>query len=305
MLPPQRMRAVMFVNIPTRHIHMRRYLKETSSPRLWPGFATSSLDFTLFTPNYGRAQSQWQSESLSQWQWGQPQSDSDSASNPLSPYLVPDFGFSKFYWCIVTSTKLCKFYYNNYYTLIVLNCRLNYRAILRYSFCRRRDILDIRHIHIHRRHGRVSKAVGHLAHVWRGTGHNGDKSGTATTKTATRQNGDTPKRRQQWSKRRQLESATTRVKTATTIKSKRRQPLVKTATSIGKNGDKHWSKRRIILVKTATVIDQNGDNWQSNGDTSHVCSRAIPRCVVRDIRQHFLSFLPPKLAILSRFLAVT
>ena len=60
----------------------------------------------------------------------------------------------------------------------------------------------------------------------RGTGHNGDKSGTATTKTATRLNGDTPKRRQQWPKRRQLES-------------KRRQPLVKTVTSIVQNGDKH------------------------------------------------------------------
>ena len=91
-----------------------------------------------------------------------------------------------------------------------------------------------------------------------GTGHNGDKSGTATTKTAIRQNGDTPKRRQQWSKRRRLES-------------KRRQAFVKTATSIGQNGDEFWSKWRQSLVKTATVVSQrrrnlvgqNGNNSQS------------------------------------------
>ena len=64
--------------------------------------------------------------------------------------------------------------------------------------------------------------------VIRGTGDNGDESGTATTKTATRQNGDNPKRRQQWSKQRQLEP-------------KRRQPLVKTATVIGQNGDSSQS----------------------------------------------------------------
>ena len=90
------------------------------------------------------------------------------------------------------------------------------------------------------------------------TGHNGDKSEMATTKTATRQNGDT-------------KTATTRVKTATTISqngdkhwSKRRQALVKTATNFGQNGDSH-------LVKTATVVSQrrrnlvgqNGDNSQS------------------------------------------
>ena len=95
-----------------------------------------------------------------------------------------------------------------------------------------------------------------------GTGHNGDESRTATTKTATHQNGNTPKRRQQWSKRRQLES-------------KRRQALVKTATSIGQNGEEFWLKRRQPLVKTATVVSQRRRNLVGqNGDTSQSrCSR--------------------------------
>ena len=60
--------------------------------------------------------------------------------------------------------------------------------------------------------------------------HNGDNKSS-----------DTPKRRQQWSQRPQLES-------------KRRQPLVKTATTIGQNGDNHWLKQRQPMVKTATVV---------------------------------------------------
>ena len=44
---------------------------------------------------------------------------------------------------------------------------------------------------------------------------------------------------------------------------KRRQALVKTATTIGQNGEEFRSKRRQSLVKTATVVSQNGDSSQS------------------------------------------
>ena len=90
----------------------------------------------------------------------------------------------------------------------------------------------------------------------KGTGHNGDKSRMATTKTATSQNGDT-------------KTATTVVKTATT--------RVKTATIISQNGDKHWSKRRNFLVKTATVIGQNGDSRSTSQATAKKCGRSKRR----------------------------
>ena len=95
----------------------------------------------------------------------------------------------------------------------------------------------------------------------RDTGQNGDKSKRRQPKRRQIQNGDNQNGDK--ATRRQTKTATIVVKTATRHKSKWRQPLVKTATTIGQNGDNHWSiATNIVYVKTATktATNLNGDN---------------------------------------------